>query len=168
MLLENGDVKIFDFGVARVPRLDDLEEAARSRYASISWPPELFGKERGDALSDQFALGVTLYRILSRQYPFGETLPGEHPLFGPATPLSGYRRDVPAWLNAAIMRAISLNRDDRFGDLHEFIFALEHGNLRPPQRYRRPLIKRNPVLFWRALSAVLAILFVLSLIWRRV
>ncbi|MEJ0051290.1 MAG: protein kinase [Methylovirgula sp.] len=165
MLLENGDVKIFDFGVARLPRLDDIDEAASPGTLDFM-APELFQEERGDALSDQFALGVTLYRILSNHYPYGETLPGERPLFGPATPLSGYRRDVPAWLNAAVLRAISMRRDDRFGDLHEFIYALEHGNLHPRPRYRRPLIERNPLLFWKVLSGLLAALLILSLVWK--
>jgi serine/threonine protein phosphatase PrpC len=165
MLLENGEVRIFDFGVARLPRLDDIEEAA-SPGTHDFMAPELFQEERGDASSDQFALGVTLYRILSGQYPFGETLPGERPLFGRASPLSGYRKDIPAWLNAAILRAISLNRDDRFGDLHEFVFELEHGNLRPRARHPRPLIERNPLLFWQLLSTLLFILLIVCLAMR--
>lgn len=165
MLLKNGAVKIFDFGVARLPRFDDIEESASPGTLDFM-APELFLQERGDALSDQFALGVTLYRILSGHYPYGETLPGERPLFGAASPLSGYRKDVPVWLNAAVMRAVSLRRDDRFGDMHEFIFALEHGKLRQPQERHRPLIERNPLVFWKLLCALLFILLVLSLILR--
>ncbi len=165
MLLKKGDVKIFDLGVARLPRFDDIEEAASPGTLDFM-APELFQQERGDALSDQFALGVTLYRTLSGHYPYGETLPGERPLFGAASPLSGYRKDVPAWLNAAVMRAVSLRRDDRFGDLREFIFALEHGKLRANQGRHRPLIERNPLVFWRLLCALLFILLVLSLVLR--
>lgn len=165
MLLKNGEVKIFDFGVARLPRFDDIDELASPGTLDFM-APELFQEERGDALSDQFALGVTLYRILSGHYPYGETLPGERPLFGTASPLSGYRKDVPAWLNAAVMRATSLRRDDRFRDLNEFIFALEHGTLRRPQRHHRPLIERNPLAFWQFLCAFLFILLVLSLLLR--
>ena len=168
MLLEDGEVKILDLGVARLPRLDDIEETASPGTLDFM-APELFQQERGDALSDQFALGVTLYRVLSGHYPYGETLPGERPLFGPASSLSGYRRDVPAWLNTAIMRAISLRRDDRFADMREFIFALEHGELRVPPSKPRPRIARNPLIIWRLLSALLFILVLLSLarrIWR--
>ena len=86
--------------------------------------PELFRQNRGDALLDQYALGVTVYRMLPGNHTFGETPPGERPLFAPVPPLSAYRDDVPAWLNAAVLRAISLHRDDRFGDVEEFIFAL--------------------------------------------
>ena len=165
MLLENGDVKIFDLGVAHLPRLEDVDVAETPGTLDYM-APELFRENRGDALSDQFALGVTLYRMLSGKYPFGETLPGGRPLFGPIAPLSAYRDDVPAWLNAAVLRAISLRRDDRFGDMDEFLFALEHGNLRATPPRRGPLIERNPLLFWQVLCAVLIILLILSVVRR--
>ncbi len=165
MLLDNGDVKLIDLGVARLPRIEDADEPATPGTLDYM-APELFRENRGDALSDQYALGVTIYRMLAGVYPFGETPPGERPHFGPVPPLSAYRNDVPAWLNAAILRAISLYRDDRFADLDEFIFELEHGNLHVAPRYRGPLIERNPLLFWQLLCAALVILLILSLATR--
>ena len=165
MLLDNGDVKLIDLGIARLPRIEEADEAATPGTIDYM-APELFRENRGDALSDQYALGVTIYRMLAGVYPHGETPPGERPLFGPVAPLSAYRNDVPAWLNAAILRAISLHRDDRFADLDEFIFELEHGNLRVAPRHPGPLIERNPLLFWQVLCAVLVILLILSIATR--
>jgi serine/threonine protein phosphatase PrpC len=165
MLLENGDVKLIDLGISRLPRIEDADEAGTPGTLDYM-APELFRENRGDALSDEYALGVTLYRMLAGVFPMGETPPGERPHFGPIAPLSAYRDDVPAWLNAAILRALSLYRDDRFADLDEFIFELEHGNLRKAPPHRGPLIERNPLLFWKLLCALLAILLILSLIRR--
>jgi serine/threonine protein phosphatase PrpC len=166
ILPDDGGVKIIDLGVARLPKLEELEEAETPGTADFM-APELFEGAPGDPLSDQYALGVVMYRMLTAQYPFGETPPGARPLFGPVPPVSRHRGDVPAWLNATIMRAISLRQDDRFGDVDELVFQLEAGQTRAaPVSRPRPLIERNPLVFWRLLCAVLAILLAISL-WTR-
>lgn len=162
MLLDDGEVKLIDFGIARLPRIDDADEVATPGTLDYM-APELFRENRGDALSDQYALGLTIYRMLAGVYPLGETPPGERPHFGPIPPLSAYRNDVPDWLNDAVMRTLSLYRDDRFADLDELIYVLEHGNLQTAPRHRAPLIERNPLLFWQLLCALLAVLLLLSL-----
>jgi serine/threonine protein phosphatase PrpC len=161
MLLEDGGVKIIDLGVARLPGLEDLDETETPGTADFM-APELYESARGDALSDQYALGVTLYRMLTGAYPHGD-----RPLFGPVPPLTRYRSEIPAWLNAAVLRAISPRRDERFGDVDELVFELEHGKTRAaPLAPPKPLLERNPVLFWRLLCLVLAILLAVSVLRR--
>jgi serine/threonine protein kinase len=164
MLLDTGEVKIIDLGVARLPQFDDVDEAETPGTIDFM-APELFGHDRGDARSDQFALGVTLYRALTGRYPFGETLPGARPLFGPVPSPSHYRSDVPAWLNAVVMRTIALQPQDRFGDIDELVFELEHGRTRAaPTTRPGPLLARNPVLFWQLVCGLLALFLAMSLL----
>jgi hypothetical protein len=119
----------------------------------------------GDEQSDQFALGVTIYRMFTGAYPYGEIEAFSHPRFRRAKPLTAHRPDLPAWLDEALARATAVDPADRFGDVFEFIFALEHGAIRaaPPAPRRQPLYERNPLLVWKIVAALLAVALGVSL-----
>jgi serine/threonine protein kinase len=114
--------------------------------------------------SDQFALGVTIYRLFTTRFPYGEIEPFTRPKFRAAAPLSNTRPDLPAWLDKAIGRALSLDPKDRYEDVLELIFELEHGADRasPINVEPKPLYHRNPLLFWKVVSALLALLSAIS------
>ena len=74
MLLENGEIKIFDFGIA-------LLEGERNRswrgFSSPIGTPDYMAPERllgesGDVRSDIYAVGVVLYELLCGRTPFEE------------------------------------------------------------------------------------------------
>ena len=157
-------LKLIDLGVARLPNMEDIPLERAPGTASYM-APELFTGESGDERSDQFALGVTIFRMFTREYPYGEIEPFSHPRFKKSKSLLAYRPDLPAWLDQAIARATAVNPDDRFQDVFEFIFELEHGAFRavPAAPTRQPLYERNPLLFWKIVSALLALALVGSL-----
>jgi serine/threonine protein phosphatase PrpC len=164
ILTRDGGLKLIDLGIARVPHMKELPEKETPGTASFM-APELFEGHRGDATSDQFALGVTIYRLFTGRYPYGEAEPDARPLFGPPVPASRYRPEMSARLEAAIMKAIALGRDDRFADIEELIYQLETGKLDvlPPRR-PAPWVQRNPVRFWQAVSLLLLIGLVLAML----
>ncbi len=151
-------LKLIDLGVARLPRMEDIP-APHAPGTPSYMAPELFAGAAGDEHSDQFALGVTIYRMFTRAYPYGEIEPFSHPRFRSAKPLTAHRPDLPAWLDEAVARATAVSPDDRFADVFEFIFALEHGAIGAVPAAapaRRPLYDRNPLLFWKVACALLA------------
>lgn len=167
MLLKDGDLKLLDLGVARLPGIqEDAEQGAPGTPSYMA--PELFHGDAGDERSEVYALGVTLYRMFSGgQYPYGEVEPFSRPRLGKYTSLHKYRPDLPAWLDIVLMHATEADADKRFGDTIEFVFELEngltHGGKALPRNHR-PLLERDPVRVWQTVSLVLAIALFVTLI----
>ncbi|WP_315838081.1 bifunctional protein-serine/threonine kinase/phosphatase [Bradyrhizobium prioriisuperbiae] len=161
---QGAGVKIIDFGVARQKATQDTGTVSEPGTPSFM-APELFEGQQANEATDQFALGVTIYRLFTGRFPYGEIEPFTHPKFRAAAPLSSARPDLPAWLGKTIDRAISLDPRERYEDVLEFIFELENGADRasPINVARKPLYQRNPLLFWKVTSALLAIALAVSL-----
>jgi hypothetical protein len=106
--------------------------------------------------------------MFARCYPYGEIEPFSHPRFGRPAPLAARRPDLPAWLDAAIARAIAVDPRRRYGDVLEFAFEIENGARRggPAERARKSLYERNPLVFWQTLSALLAVLLLIAVAWK--
>lgn len=160
ILQPDGGLKLLDLGVARLPNIEDFPAATVPGTPSYM-APELIEGHAGNERSDIFALGVTLFRMFTGAYPYGEVEAFSHPRFtrAPAS-VSALRPDLPAWLDQVLLRLIAMRPEDRFDDALECVFALEHGELHaspgPPRR--RSLMERDPVRFWQTVAAVLAVL----------
>jgi serine/threonine protein phosphatase PrpC len=166
LLTEDDGQRLVDLGVARLPRVPEFARAEVPGTPSYM-APELFQGDQGDELTDQYAAGVTLYRAFTGKYPYGEVEPFSHPRFDRPVPPSRYRPDLPAWLEAAILRAVAVRREDRFRDIIELQIALESGAARAIGRPEHvPLARRNPVLFWKWVSALLATALAAALLLR--
>ncbi|BDV38480.1 bifunctional protein-serine/threonine kinase/phosphatase [Methylocystis bryophila] len=167
MLLKDGGLRLIDLGVCRAPRLEDF--CAEDVPGTPSYmAPELFLGAPGDEASDLYALGVTIYRAFTGDYPYGEIEPFSRPRFGKPRPIGSRRPDLPAWLDAAVLRAVAVEPRERYGDVLEFAFELENGVHRGIARAptRKPLYERNPVAFWRIVSLILLALLFFSLLAR--
>ena len=164
LLLKDGGLRLIDLGVARLPQIEDFPAEDIPGTPSYM-APELFNGAAGNEASDLFALGVTVFRLFTRTYPYGEIEPFSKPRFGAPASLTARRPDLPAWLDAAIARAIQPDPAKRYGDVLEFAFEIENGaqSGRPATRKKASLYEKRPLLFWQGLCAALLVLLIVSL-----
>jgi serine/threonine protein phosphatase PrpC len=164
LLLRDGGMRLIDLGVVRLPQLEDFPPEDIPGTPSYM-APELFAGAGGSELSDLFALGVTVFRMYSRSWPYGEIEPFSKPRFGSPAPLTARRPDLPAWLEATIAKAIAVDPAKRYGDVLEFAFDIENGAQSglPLTPKKTTLYEKNPLLFWQALSAILLALLAIAL-----
>src|SRR6202011_6083224 len=97
--------------------------------------------------TDIYALGVTMFRAITGEYPYGNADAVSPPRRTRPKDLSALRPDLPAWLDAALARAIASDPDKRYGDMIEFALVLEAGPARAPADTGRPrtLYERAPL-----------------------
>jgi hypothetical protein len=172
---EDGVLRLLDLGVALSGR---EPEAMRKLHAGTPSfiNPEQWGfsaaaadgpEELPDAQSDLFALGITLYQLLTARLPYGEVLPYQAGRYyrDPVAP-SRINPEVPIWLDHVVLKAVARDKRRRFETAEELLLALERGASRPltaPQG--TPLIERDPVMLWKLLLAVSVVVNVLLIYW---
>ena len=131
MLEAGGSLKLLDLGVVRLPGLEDFPpEAIPGTTAYMA--PEMFTGEAGNAATDIYALGVTLFRTFTGEFPYGNPDATSPPRLERPKDLAILRPDLPAWLQAALGRAIALDPAERFADMAEFASEFEAGPARAP------------------------------------
>ena len=166
--------RLIDFGVVRLPGIEDRAEPDRfvQEGAAPGTPsymaPELLAGAPGDEGSDVFALGITLYRMFTGAYPYGEIEPFQRPVWRAPTPLQTRRPDLPGWLNLVLARAVAIAPRDRQGDALELALDLDAAAARPTTLpRRRALLERDPVRFWQACCFILLALLLASALLRQ-
>jgi serine/threonine protein phosphatase PrpC len=167
ILENNGSLKLIDLGVVRVPGLEDFPPEDIPGTAAYM-APEMFTGEPGNEATDMYALGVTLFRAFTGEFPYGNLDAVSPPRRRRPTPLAELRPDLPAWLQSALGRAIATDPAERFRDMNELALEMETGPVRAPVEASQPptLYQRYPVQFWQSVAALLAFALALSLYFR--
>ncbi|WP_286786353.1 MULTISPECIES: bifunctional protein-serine/threonine kinase/phosphatase [Pseudomonas] len=158
----DGELRLLDFGLAYCPGLS--RDGAYGLPGTPSYiAPERYHGATPEPRQDLFAVGVTLHRLLTGQFPYGEVEAFQVPRFH-SPPVSAARRrpELPAWLDAWLARCLASDPADRFETAEEALLQLEQGERQPPP-LARPLLQREPLKTWRAIAG-LSLLLNLALI----
>jgi serine/threonine protein phosphatase PrpC len=165
ILEREGSLKLIDLGVVRVPGLEDSPpENIPGTPAYMA--PEMFAGEPGNEATDLYALGVTMFRAFTGEFPYGNADATGPPRRERPKALSALRPDLPAWLQAVLGRAIAIDPAERYRDVTEFAVEMEAGPARSAVVVHRPLTlyERAPVRFWQGVAALLALAVLLLLL----
>ena len=127
MLTEKGTLKVLDFGIARL-----LGSSRMTRVGNIIgtleyMSPEQVRGQESDARSDIYALGIMLYEILTGRLPFeseNEFLLMKAQTEEMPAPPRAINPNIPVAVEAAVLRAMAKNPDERFQTAGEFMEVL--------------------------------------------
>ncbi|RON45414.1 bifunctional protein-serine/threonine kinase/phosphatase [Pseudomonas frederiksbergensis] len=151
LLGDDGELRLLDFGLAYCPGLSEDPPSALPGTPSYI-APEAFRGEVPTPQQDLYAVGVTLYFLLTGQYPYGEIEAFQRPRFGVPVSASRYRPDLPEWLALSLERAVAVDPLQRFETAEEWLLLLEHGERRSLSVRPKPLLEREPLKVWRTLA----------------
>ena len=121
-------VKLMDFGLARPRGTENLPSESHVAGTLFYLAPEMIAGQPADIPSDLYALGATLYEMITGRVPFSdfdeETILAQH-LQAKVKPPSQSRSHVPPALEEIVLRLLQKNPNDRFASAGEVRQALE-------------------------------------------
>jgi serine/threonine-protein kinase len=143
LITDNGQVKLADFGIARVPNADLTKEGQFLGTPCYAAPETLRSGEYSEQ-SDLFSFGAVIYEAASgeRAFPGMEAMAVAHQVMNrdPVPPSEANRgAAIPAAVDAAILRALRKSPSDRYASARTFVSALKeaYDGRRPPKTRRK-------------------------------
>jgi len=162
MVAGDGRLKLIDLGGAdgaglrELLQLGDEAPPGSKNYAA----PEYFFGDSPSHRSDLFSLGVITYELLTGHYPYRERFGSLHYQLKSYAGLQYIsarerREDIPEWIDGALQRACAPDPRHRYPALSEFVHDLQTPNPEFTRKRERPLMERNPLLFWQLVALLL-------------
>lgn len=145
LITDNGQVKLADFGIARVPNANLTQEGQFLGTPCYAAPETLRSGEYSEK-SDLFSFGAVIYEAAcgERAFPGAEAMAVAHQVMNtdPVPPSEANRgATLPPTVDTAILRALRKNPSDRYASARTFVSALRqaYDGRRPagPRRKRK-------------------------------
>jgi serine/threonine-protein kinase len=129
MLNRQGIVKVMDFGIAKVLGGRSMTRTGTQMGTAWYMAPEQVVNRGVDIRSDIYALGVTLYEMLSGRVPFDSDsdyqVMSDHVNTPPPPPTQFYPY-IPRGVVNAVLKALAKDPNERFQTTEDFGAALEN------------------------------------------
>ena len=154
--------KMVDFG-SITEAYSNVTRAGTPSYLA----PERFKQAPVNEQTEIYAIGVTLYEVLTQKYPFGEIEPFQNPSFEKSIKApSKLNPKIPAWFESIILRALETDTDQRYRNYSEMQYEVSNPlKVRPHFDKSKSIIERNPLLVCRIGFAGMLVLNMVQLFW---
>lgn len=127
LLWDGRTVKVADFGISTV-MLQTMSAMTGLRAGTPIYlaPEQIYGTRRPDIRTDIYALGVTLYELLTGEPPFAGAAIEHQILNETPLPPSQHQWDVPRSVDEIIMRCLAKDPTERYQNVTEVRVAWEN------------------------------------------
>ncbi len=168
MITDHGEVKIVDFGLAKLAGQTKLTKEGTTLGTVAYMSPEQVRGEEVDYRSDIWQLGVILYEMITGKLPFkGDydqavmySISNENP-----EPITGLRSGVSLELERIVSKVMAKNIDERYQHLSDLVVDLKslqkvlESGAKPLKHAGKGVSKKPRMMYWGAGILLILIIF---------
>ena len=147
MLLDNGQLRMMDFGIARISRAENQLLSGKTMGSVHYISPEQAKGDETDCTSDIYSVGVMMYEMLSGRLPFDADDMVEvarKQIRDTPKPLAELAPDVPLGLVQITERAMAKLPVNRYSSAAEMLGALDAYVQDPSVTFQYQYVKEEP------------------------
>ncbi|GIT98183.1 bifunctional protein-serine/threonine kinase/phosphatase [Sulfurovum sp. TSL1] len=154
--------KMVDFG-SITEAYSNVTRAGTPSYLA----PERFKQAPVNEQTEIYAIGVTLYEVLTHKFPFGEIEPFQNPSFEKRIKAPGkLNPKIPAWFESVILRALDTDTDQRYRNYSEMQYEVSNPlKVKPYFDKSTSILERNPLLVCRIGFIGMIVLNIVQFLW---
>ncbi len=154
--------KMVDFG-SITEAYSNVTRAGTPSYLA----PERFKQAPVNEQTEIYAIGVTLYEVLTQKFPFGEIEPFQNPSFEKSINApSKLNPKIPAWFESIILRALDTDTDKRYSNYSEMQYEVSNPEkVKPYFDKNISFIERNEMMVYKVGFITMFLLNFVQMFW---